>query len=738
MPPITPHLKQLFNTDTSDDDDNESGIYNDSFILENGSVSTPPPPNSEELRLPSLDILKTPKRVDENISKTPKHFARGYSVGDSEFDKFVPGDSSVRSTSDDLFGDLQNILSEDLGKTPDHCAANMGKTPEHFSQTPVRGTLEELISSPVRVASPPPPSFHSPRSHPATPKSLEALKDILDLDNVLNAGVSEEDYQATVVGALRHYLGDHEDSETVIDKLTTPNKQKMPINPEELKKRLNQLIADNEFKVNLFKDREPKASPKAKNIVFKKPTNVPASQKVRAIAAKPAKSHSDSLYQQLRSIEDSQLEYTAKLNNIKVRNEKSKQLDRVLHSAAHSNNTSHSAAHSNNTSHSAAHSGNKAGYKATHKASHSTGTYSRSSSGALKRPQNNLSSPKLSNIVSSPSSNRDIVIQNQYSKMKAKLSLSKPTIIKQDIILSPEVQEIPNSKNKVPKLAQPSHHPSSTTQASVNQSQTRPSSTQAASTSKTSPVKPSKSSSVTEKLTVRQDPNKQIVVVQPTLDGTVSKVVSTVRPKSSYGNGTVLRLNTGAVAPGMKFVLVPVNSLNRTPQILDKINNCNNISLKRSIETPVSLKRSLEAPPDPLVNKKPKPISFLDKDKVSSELEELNPFQFTGNNSIPELIDQANSKRKTLRNQTAFSKMQTFLDDFVQQNNEQVMEILFLKENNEQLTEKYEALQKDCVKKEVEYKKVKEDMRLMQLQNNKMQKDLDKIKTFIISFMRNR
>jgi hypothetical protein len=107
---------------------------------------------------------------------------------------------------------------------------------------------------------------------------------------------------------------------------------------------------------------------------------------------------------------------------------------------------------------------------------------------------------------------------------------------------------------------------------------------------------------------------------------------------------------------------------------------------------------------------------------------------FTG--SIPEMIEKARAKRKShLSNMSNFTQMENFINDFIQQNNDQVMEILFLKQNNKEINRKYNQLAKLFHTKNEEHQKLKREVEQLGAQNKKMERELKSIKDLIKKYM---
>ena len=188
-----------------------------------------------------------------------------------------------------------------------------------------------------------------------------------------------------------------------------------------------------------------------------------------------------------------------------------------------------------------------------------------------------------------------------------------------------------------------------------------------------------------------------------------------------------------------KYLLLPVDSLQHmSPDALQKL------GLQPSVLE--KLKRTVD-PPSMIGTKRQKTDTMIDSATPSFTERTQFPIniKLPGNmkdkfnafpKSIPDMMQKAKEKRKHQRsNISAFGQMEAYISEFIKQNNEQVMEILFLKQNNRELNEKFNNLSKVFHLKTLEQKKLREEVDSLKIQNKKLEKEIrlmrDLIKKYI-------
>ena len=222
-----------------------------------------------------------------------------------------------------------------------------------------------------------------------------------------------------------------------------------------------------------------------------------------------------------------------------------------------------------------------------------------------------------------------------------------------------------------------------------------------------------------------------------------TKAPSAITIKTSP-NGTnkqsIVPYKTPAQTPNTennKYVLLPLEKLkNASPAVIAQL------GLDKTLAN--SAKRPVSGDPGPEKRMKadsPEPgTSFTDRTtfpiniKLPKSTKERLSSEYHG--SIPEMIEKARAKRKSnLSNMSTFTQMESFINEFIQQNNDQVMEILFLKKNNKEINSKFNQLAKLFHMKNQEHKKLKEEVREISSQNKKMEKELKMIKDVVKKYM---
>ena len=186
-----------------------------------------------------------------------------------------------------------------------------------------------------------------------------------------------------------------------------------------------------------------------------------------------------------------------------------------------------------------------------------------------------------------------------------------------------------------------------------------------------------------------------------------------------------------------KYVLLPLDKLkNASPAVLSQLGL--DKALPNSTKRPVTVetgpeKRIKTDPPEPSTSFTEK-TTFPINIKLPNSTKERLSSEYHG--SIPEMIEKARAKRKSnLSNMSTFTQMENFINEFIQQNNDQVMEILFLKKNNKEINSKFNQLAKLFHVKNEEHKKLKEEVTQISAQNKKMEKELKMINDVIKKYM---
>lgn len=219
----------------------------------------------------------------------------------------------------------------------------------------------------------------------------------------------------------------------------------------------------------------------------------------------------------------------------------------------------------------------------------------------------------------------------------------------------------------------------------------------------------------------------------------VSATIKTGAPTST--NKVVVPYKSPAVkTESKKYVLLPLEKLqNVSPSVISQLGLDN--ALASSNKRPAAalpekatadkrIKSETIQPSTSFTEKTQFPINITLPNQTK---EKLKP-EFTG--SIPEMIEKARAKRKThLSSMSNFTQMENFINEFIQQNNDQVMEILFLKQNNKEINRKYNQLAKLFHTKNDEHLKLKREVEQLGASNKKMEKELKSIKDLIKKYI---
>ena len=256
-------------------------------------------------------------------------------------------------------------------------------------------------------------------------------------------------------------------------------------------------------------------------------------------------------------------------------------------------------------------------------------------------------------------------------------------------------------------------------------------------------TEPKSSTKVLKKpVVIAQIPTQTQTVVRS--KGTVSKGPKIV--SATIKTGTPVATSNKVVVPykspkteSKKYVLLPLEKLqNASPSVISQLGL--DSALGNSNKRPASLPE--KSSPDKRIKSDTiqKPGSFTENTKfpinitLPKQTKEKFSSEFTG--SIPEMMEKARAKRKSnLSSMSNFAQMENFINDFIQQNNDQVMEILFLKQNNKEINRKYNQLAKLFHTKNEEHQQLKKEVEQLGVQNKKMEKELKSIKDLIKKYM---
>ena len=229
---------------------------------------------------------------------------------------------------------------------------------------------------------------------------------------------------------------------------------------------------------------------------------------------------------------------------------------------------------------------------------------------------------------------------------------------------------------------------------------------------------------------------------KPAVNKTPKIVSATIKTGAPTATNKVVvpYKSPAAKTEGKKYVLLPLEKIqNASPSVISQLGldaaiaNSNKRPAAPLPEKSTSDKRIKSETIQPTT-------SFTEKTEfpinITLPKQTKEKFKSEYTSSIPEMMEKARAKRKShLSSMSNFTQMENFINDFIQQNNDQVMEILFLKQNNKEINRKYNQLAKLFHAKNAEHQKLKREVEQLSMQNKKMEKELKSIKDLIKKYM---